>query len=211
MLRSVVAVVVVLGLSCSTTVQNPAIVGGRDFSKAPYLAVSTADTSGHGCAIRDDLFVTAHHIAHPEGKARAIHIMWSTANNAQWGQGLVLGAGHGQDIVMVRVVGQKFKRWFPVGKPIQHQQHYWWEYTFDEDEPQNTFRRKLRGAKWLREFAGNIVLDKPASQGASGSCLFNAQGQAVGILVKSSIKLSSSVAVRFQFSQKDVDALPRVE
>ena len=206
MLRSTILLVTALLFnSCASST----LVGSRDFSKEPYLSVSTPHSSGHGCPVRDDLFVTARHIVQPSFK-EINYVTWGTVNNEQWGAASIFKASLSQDLVLMRIIDQKLQRWYPIGNPIPHQRHYGWEFTFDTDNPSDTFRRKLRSSMWLREFAGNIVLNEPATPGASGSCLFNELGQAVGIIVKSSPEFSTTLAVRFMFSQTEIDAFPRI-
>jgi hypothetical protein len=111
-----------------------------------------------------------------------------------------------QDASLLEVVDEHgLPRWNKIGKPDPGGYHYWWEYTFDDQS--NSYRRKFRRGKWLREYANNIVLEGNAIPGASGSCLFNDKGEAVGLVVAASEELNITVAIRFIFDQAHVDTL----
>jgi hypothetical protein len=56
----------------------------------------------------------------------------------------------------------------------------WIEY--DHESLESAYAPRLRQATLIRPLAGYLVLDSAPVKGASGSCLFNSQGEVVGII-----------------------------
>jgi len=57
----------------------------------------------------------------------------------------------------------------------------WYEYNYKSTK--NAFRATLRRAKLLRVIGEHVIFDKAPREGASGGCLWNTNGEAVGIVI----------------------------
>lgn len=145
----------------------------------PSIALQGPNGSGgHACPVNGYVITAAHVTYDPHLKGH-VNMAWSDGNG---GEGFAQPAGNhpALDIVMLVMVGSPV-RFLPAGKAQVGDTVYWYEYDFRTRK--NALRARRRFASVLRVVAGHYILDGMPVGGASGTCLINNAGEAVGIVV----------------------------
>lgn len=143
------------------------------------LAIFTAYGSGHGCAVRGDIFTAAH----------VMRVARQDINRASWsdssgkfGYAQVVVRSTAKDLVVLHNLGlgsgpeyHKLANPARAGDPV-----FWVEYDFSEAKL--AFDPVFRTAVVQKRIAQHYILSETPVQGASGGCLFNAAGDVLGVM-----------------------------
>jgi hypothetical protein len=135
---------------------------------------------GHACAVQGRV-LTAGHIAAPveNGQRRPSQYTWTDGNLKGWMRSV--SHSEARDIgELDPYLGDTPDYQYLQETPATVDQHVtWYEYSYEPGKVLSTVRRE---AKIERLQAGHIIIDKAPNPGASGSCLFNARNEVVGII-----------------------------
>ena len=163
----------------------PPALGPITLDVDPSIAIQAPNgNAGHACAVFNDygeFFLTASHVVWNEETQSYMPVVWSDGFG-QEGYFETDGPFSAVDVALLNPVGEK--RPFalpqgPAGKPGDTV--YWFEYDFRTRK--NALRARRRFAKILRVVAQHYILDDLAEGGSSGTCLLDAQGEVIGIVV----------------------------
>ena len=145
----------------------------------PSISIFTPDGGGgHACPVNGGV-VTARHVMWDEANRKFIGGSWSY--QGQRGGAVVAAESPYQDVVALELVGGEIN-YLPMGAlPEVGATVYWYEYDFRTKK--NIYRARRRFASVLRLVAGHVILDREPTAGASGTCVINEKGEAVGIIV----------------------------
>jgi hypothetical protein len=148
----------------------------------PRLSLSLigANQMGHACAVSGEI-LTAGHVAAPKygGEYMFQSYAWTDGVNGGW--------LHFEGVSPYRDLGKLHvdKGDVPVSQyrqesPATVGQHVtWYEYNYD---PGYVLSVRRRESKIERVQAGHIITGDAPNPGASGSCLFNARNEVIGIV-----------------------------
>jgi hypothetical protein len=130
-------------------------------------------TLGHACPVDGQVLSAAHVAFDPRGYAR--QFSWEDdAGRAGTAKGLEL---NGYRDLAELTVTHGTPEYYKGGPPPEVGSEVTWV-QYDDN-----LNRKIRSAKVLFYRAGYLFFHKPPQYGASGSCLFDEAGNAVGIVV----------------------------
>lgn len=167
--------------SCAASLNHGAALPGIPLDVDPSIAIFTPDGGGgHACAVGGGV-VTARHVMWDEENHRFLGATWSY--QGQRGGAFVVGESEIQDVVVLELLGGEVE-YLPMGNaPAPGDTLYWYEYDFRTKS--NAYRARRRFGQVLRMVAGHIILDEAPVAGASGTCVINEKGEAVGIIIAS--------------------------
>jgi hypothetical protein len=113
------------------------------------------------------------------GKSLLLYFMWSDGNGTE---GYAKGAfvDKYQDIGLLKVQDGN-PAYYPEGPRPKPGDTVWWV-QFKEGA-KNAFLSEPKSAKVLHNRAGYTVFEPAPDPGASGSCLLNSEGKAIGVVV----------------------------
>jgi hypothetical protein len=143
------------------------------------MALIGFDGMGHACPIEDTVLSARHMLESrfPWGKEWSYYMWADGKGNEGWGRGVIVDKY--QDMGMFQVTGTP--SFYPIGSKPKVGDKVWWvqfkegALSFGLDEVKSTTVKHVR--------AGHIVIADAPNPGASGSCLLNQAGEAVGIVV----------------------------
>lgn len=167
--------VLVAFAACSACSKSAAVGDAPGVIENPGVALFTPVGIGRGCPVGGAIR-TARHVLEKETHQGFYSAAWSQgdlnglaqfAAMSDFVDGAVLEP-LGQPPVMV-----------PIGLPTKDL--YFYEYSYANRR--HAFRNKRRSAKLIREVARYVIFSPAPSPGASGGCLFNDRGEAIGIVV----------------------------
>lgn len=165
--------------SCSTKGEYfPAIpLPGIPLEVDPSVQIATLDGGvGHGCPVNDILVTNLHIVLTKKGQLiQAVSISQGGLN----GIAFVANTSVAYDLVLLEPMMPL--RHLPGGDIAEPGDVvYWFEYDFRTGE--NILRARRRVARILRIVAGHYILDSAPVAGASGTCLINNEGEAIGVV-----------------------------
>jgi hypothetical protein len=135
---------------------------------------------GHACAV-DGRVLSAGHIAAPyvNGAKTFPHYTWSDGKKGGWLR--YLTHSHSRDLGMMEPYYGDYPDFqYRQETPATVGQHVtWYEYNYIPGNVLSTVRRE---GVVERLQAGHIIVDAKPNPGASGSCLFNARNEVIGIV-----------------------------
>jgi V8-like Glu-specific endopeptidase len=149
------------------------------------VALVGPSNMGHGCPVSATDALTAGHVAGTwRGGVQAPQSY--RGENSEWAGYLdaVLASTY-EDAGVLRVDkdGVTFPSWYTLAlRAPAIGERLWWV-GFDWRKGKTAYQTQVFTAKVVTIKAGSIVLDTQAVEGSSGSCVLNAQGQVVGLLV----------------------------
>lgn len=143
------------------------------------LAVFTAYGSGHGCAIEGNIF-TAQHVMRRRGTTVELdEATWSDAQGRS-GYAKVVARRTAKDLVTLEAIGKQ-PEFHLLASPAKVGDSVWWvDYDFTRKE--RAFEPVFRAARIQKRIAQHYILDNIPRQGASGGCLFDINGRALGVI-----------------------------
>lgn len=167
------------GCSACTNKVLPAGLPGIPLEIDPSIAIFTPDGSGgHACPVEGGV-VTARHVMWDEFNRRFLGASWSY--QGQRGAAFVVGESQFQDVVVIELSGGTVTYLKMGAPPKAGDRVYWFEYDFRTKK--NAYRARRRFGSVLRLVGGHIIIDAEPTVGASGTCLINEKGEAVGIVI----------------------------
>ncbi|MGH8656866.1 MAG: hypothetical protein ACREYE_33880, partial [Gammaproteobacteria bacterium] len=111
------------------------------------------------------------------------HVGVTGSSRGQNGYARVYGASPWEDLVSLALIGGTVT-YLPSGvTPQPGDMVYWFEYDFRTQA--NAYRARRRMAEVIRSVARHLLFDATPTPGASGTCLLNASGEVVGIVIAS--------------------------
>lgn len=144
------------------------------------LAIFTAYGSGHGCAVEGNIF-TAQHVMRRRGTTVDLdEAAWSDAAG-RYGYARVTSRRTAKDLVALEAVGSSEPEYHvlaspaKVGDPI-----FWVDYNFTSAKV--AYDPVFRTARIQKRIAQHYILTDTPKQGASGGCLFDINGRALGVI-----------------------------
>lgn len=184
-MRYLAALLLLALVGCSGCAQRdfpfPAGLPGIPLDLDPSIALATVEGGGHACAVGGHV-LTARHVMQDRQTRQYVAAAWSDGRGSEGFASVVVGHAALDiallDLMVTRGDGVVF---LSRGEAKVGDRVYWFEYDF-RTRP-NAMRARRRVAKVLRIVAQHYILDDVPVGGASGSCLINEQGQAVGIVV----------------------------
>lgn len=163
-------------LSCAST--DTRLQFPTDFKPATGSSVMilTRDGSmGHGCPI-DDVIYTAYHLM-KDDKA----VTWSD-NIGNGGTARVLAHDVARDLSVLTISSGR-PGYLEFASSVTEDEEVSW-YIYDFASRDKVFSRSIKEGKVVNaSVAGYISFSGNLTSGASGGCLFNKQGEVVGIVV----------------------------
>jgi hypothetical protein len=166
------------GCSACTKVL-PDILPAVPLEVDPSIAIFTPDGGGgHACPVEGQV-ITARHVMWSE--QHKTFLMGSWSSQGARGGAEVSGAALALDLVRLTLYGGTVPYLSLGESPKPDDKVYWFEYDFRTAS--NAYRARRRAGKVLRAVAGHLILDSNPVGGASGSCLLDAQGNVVGIVI----------------------------
>jgi len=178
-MRFLIASALFLNACSACATRAPASLPGIPFEIDPSISIFTPDGGGgHACPVAGGV-VTARHVMWDEFNRKFLGASWSY--QGQRGTAFVIDESQFQDVVALDLNGGKVN-YLPLGTlPAVGDPIYWFEYDFRTQT--NAYRARRRVGNVLRLVGGHIIIDSEPVAGASGTCLINAKGEAVGIIV----------------------------
>jgi hypothetical protein len=164
--------------ACSSCAKAPQVEKFKPYD--PTLAIFTAYSFGHGCPIKDMGILTALHVVQPRLGYRLSSATWSDASG-QVGYADPIGPLPFADIAFLMPVGRAVPTYLPIGKANVGDRVYYWEFSYINRA--EALRAEMKPATLLRKVGGHLIVDNPPDEGASGSCIVNASGEVVGVVV----------------------------
>jgi V8-like Glu-specific endopeptidase len=150
------------------------------------VAVIGPRSSAQGCPVGPREAITAGHVAAATNALGQARLQAYRGENSEWAGYLEAQmASDYEDAGLLRVAEghPDFPSWYTVaGKAPALGERLWWV-GYDWRKQKTAYQPQVFSAKVVTIRAGNIVLDTQAIPGSSGSCVLNAQGQVVGLLV----------------------------
>lgn len=174
-----VAVVVLVGcaarVNVATVEENPWPI---DTSKTMQLL--GFEGIAQACPVEGIIYTAAHVLLH-EFEGRAIPVTGYSFSTDEGNMGTVIAAKiHSTRDIAVLYVQEGAVNYYKLGpEPEDGDLVYWREYNFEDD----ILAEILVEAYVTRTIAGHIIVDEGPVEGASGGCLFNEDGEAVGVVV----------------------------
>jgi len=178
-MRFLIASALFLNACSACAPRGPAVLPGIPLEIDPSISIFTPDGGGgHACPVAGGV-VTARHVMWDEFNKKFLGASWSY--QGQRGAAFVVGESQFQDVVVIELSGGEV-HYLPMGAlPEVGDPVYWFEYDFRTKK--NAYRARRRTGSVLRLVGGHIIIDSEPVPGASGTCLINAKGEAVGIVV----------------------------
>jgi hypothetical protein len=138
---------------------------------------------GSACPIGPDLVVTAAHMGDLRPFDATVGLFpypWSS-EDGRTGIIVPMRVTSVTDLATYTPV-ESLTRWYPrAEKAPEPGEYLWWqEYNFDNKD--HAFEREVKKSKVLRVISGHIILREEVEGGASGGCVINARGEAVGVV-----------------------------
>ena len=162
------------------------------------VAVFTPVGFGRGCPVRDHIYTAQHVLRTP----------WNNFTGAWWsdrhgnnGAAKFESASAVVDIAMLHAQGSSSPANVTVGKPGTA--IYFFDYDYSSVE--TAFDSLLRRGSLLKRIGGYVVFQPAPSKGASGGCLYNKDGEAIGIVVWSIPLSELRVGLGVQFPKEWVE------
>jgi len=151
------------------------------FEIDPSISIFTPDGGGgHACPIEGGV-VTARHVMWDEYNKKFLGASWSY--QGQRGAAFIVDESPYKDIVEIELSGGTVTYLKMGTLPEIDDPVFWFEYDFRTKK--NAYRARRRTGNVLRLVGGHIIIDAEPVAGASGTCLINAAGEAIGIIVAS--------------------------
>ena len=164
-----------------------AMVAAGDSQRVPdtskILSLSGRMSAAHGCPVAPWLVVSNAHVfdfvptntEFPLISYRAESPSWSGEVKGiwtSWAADYALGAP-----------STDLPGFYPLAKEAPKPGERLWWIGYDWKNTRRAFERKVMSGEVVRDFAGSIVIDEKTFPGSSGSCVLNANGEAVGIIM----------------------------
>ncbi len=140
------------------------------------VAIFTPGGFGRGCPI-NGFIVTARHVVQKRNNAGYYDVWWSD-NFGHDGYGYTKGASEGVDGAVILPEKPNKPLQVKTGLPKVGEEVYWFDYDY-----KNSLATKVHRAQLVRRVGGHLILSEGATEGASGGCIFNSKGEAIGIIV----------------------------
>lgn len=177
--------------SCSTKVipVSPNPPPSTDVKTVPntdkMMRLLTPKGFAHACPVdfgNQAVYFTARHVAsHTLPDDTIIYHKFSWEDNlGNKGYAKGTAVSEAKDIGMIEPTHGEPELFVHGSIPPVDSKIYWQEYVLDNHK--NFMRSHIREATVLRFFAGHIVFDEQPTPGASGSCILNEAGEAVGVI-----------------------------
>ena len=166
------------GISCSgkVTVDLGQAIGDIPLDKDPSISLQAPNgNAGHACPV-NGYVLTASHVLWDRDLKTYVPTAWSDGYGNE-GSAVVSGGFTFLDLVSLTTYGGQV-HFLPAGRAEVGDRVYWYEY--DLRTRHNALRARRRFANILRIVAGHYILDDMPIDGASGTCLLNDKGEAVG-------------------------------
>lgn len=164
--------------SCSTKEYFPAVpLPGVPLGLDPSVQIITPDGgAGHGCPMNDILVTNAHVMKDDEGRPIPVAAI---SHLGMQGVAALVSFSVAFDLALLEPsIPLTYLPGGDIAAPGDVV--YWFEYDFRTVE--NTMRPRRRVARITRVVAGHYMLDSSPRSGASGTCLINNAGEAIGVV-----------------------------
>ena len=145
------------------------------------MSLLSMESVGHACPVEGQVYTAKHNVYNtriPEKAQKVQGFSWEDGKGN-------FGIAHTQlwnnyyDLALLVVDGTP--AYYKKGsKPESGEKVRWVEFNEDKDK---IFTQEVKEGKVLHRIAGYIFIDTPPVPGASGSCLVNYDGEAVGVIV----------------------------
>lgn len=176
-MKAAVAVLAgILGLAVASSPEK-----APDTSKIVSLTGRTG--AAHGCPVAPWLLVSSAHVYDVQPNDPNFPLISYRGQSPYWAGGTTgIWVSWEEDLAFA-VPTSDFPSWYAVAsKEPQPGDRVWWVgYNFKN--PKLAFDRKVFSETVVRSQAGTLILNGRAIPGSSGSCVLNAGGQVVGILM----------------------------
>lgn len=186
MLLRLTCLLFLFGCSSAPT-RPPAIVGSVEVAPATpdlsgVIAMVGLMTLAHGCPIAPDEALTNVHVAGIDFDKDAKPYMWEARG--------VIGLLGGRDLTKrnkfrdlahVRPYKSEFPMFYPIASKAPEVGEKVWFLGYDWRKRRDAFSPRTFSAEVIRVRAGHLVFYRPGVAGSSGSCVVNAQGEAVAV------------------------------
>lgn len=158
--------------SKSTRALNPA---RRKVDKG--VAVFTPSGFGRGCPVSGFIMTARHVVQKP--RFDGYYDAWWSDSFGNDGSAALHSTSNAVDAAALLPDGPMYPVQVTIGKPTVGEEVYWFDYDYKDTR----MTTRLRRAKLLRRVGGHLILSESATSGASGGCIFNRKGEAIGIMV----------------------------
>lgn len=143
----------------------------------PSIQLFTPFGFGHGCPVEGYIF-TARHVVNPAPGVSSGASFLDVAGRVM--PSVVVALGNAADVALLQPDDGALLTYYPRGTVEPGDTVYWWDYV--QEPGRDAMRARLRAGKVLRIPGGHLVIDRLPIRGASGGCVFNAEGGVVGII-----------------------------
>jgi len=180
--------------SCAHNVGDPFLAPPQDRS----VYVFTPEGFGRGCPV-DGLIVTARHLVKIAGPfPGSYNASWSD-NYGHSGYATTVFVNNFQDVAGLTVNGPQYPVEARIARSKVKEEVFWYEYDYVDDPMRSTLRRAIL----TRRVGRHLILSEAPNDGASGGCVFNQKGEAIGIIVwRLPFEESEDVGIGLQFPEE---------
>lgn len=154
-----------------------ALAGSIDYNSV--LRLIGVWTAGHACPVTEHLALTAVHVAYDDdGKPRSYR--FSTRDGVE-GTATAVWKSPYADLAMLYTESRL--REYSIAEDAPAPGDALSLLGFDWRKNENAYGERVWQGKLFRTRAGHLIFEQPGEGGSSGSCVFNAAGEVIGINV----------------------------
>lgn len=145
------------------------------------ISLLSMESIGHACPVEGEVYTAKHNVYDSRMPERYQKIQGFSWEDGYGEKGVALTKHRDvyYDLAVLKVTGSP--TYYHRGEnPENGDKVRWVEFSKEEDK---VFTQEVKEGKVIHSIAGYIFVDTPPIPGASGSCLIDGEGKAIGIVV----------------------------
>ena len=182
--------------ACSSCAGKSVGVVNRASRVDQGVSVFTPTGFGRGCPV-NGMIITARHVVTNPKNGETTNAWWSDSSGND-GYAKIYSVSDAVDGAALVPEGPQYPVNVRLGKPVVGEEVYWFNYNYGRD----SLASQMQRAKLVRRVGGHLVMSEGATEGASGGCIFNRKGEAIGIIVWVLRFPSNDIGIGLQFPKE---------